>query len=149
MEILGQFIIEHVRSGIGYTVESTNTGINILSLAQGVHWDFYEYISCGYLDGKKHGSRRWYFNDGRVLIEDNYLNNERHGPQHEWYQNGNRFRENNFSHGRMYGWQRIWNPDGQLYKEEYLDYHLDNKYVTTVIMFSIPIIIFIANYLKK
>jgi len=68
------------------------------------------------------------FPSGKKMEEIPYMNGRKHGPERRWYQNGNMYYEKNFFNGKLHGVVREWNLRGELVKEEkWVNGKLENK----------------------
>lgn len=89
--------------------------------------------------GKRHGTRRQYYSNGRVSQESQYVDGRldglartwfetgvlrseatweqgmTHGVQRQWYASGALFKEMHLVHGREEGLQRAWRENGAIY----------------------------------
>lgn len=73
-----------------------------------------------YVDGKRDGYRRKYFEDGTLSYESNYKTNRLNGTVKTWWRNGALRSEGTFENGIAEGVQQQWYTDGQLFKELHL-----------------------------
>jgi antitoxin component YwqK of YwqJK toxin-antitoxin module len=79
-----------------------------------------------YIDGKKNGLKRTWYEDGQLQLEETYVDNELDGLQKKWNENGQLESEITFKNGKKNGLKRTWQDNGSLLLEEtYVDNKLD------------------------
>ena len=67
--------------------------------------------------GKKHGSYKSWFENGKPWTEGTYKNGEWDGVKKGWWRNGQLQIESNYKNGQLDGLMRYWHEDGQLGSE--------------------------------
>jgi hypothetical protein len=78
--------------------------------------------SVEFIDGKKHGvSRKWY-EDGTLSYEAFYLKAKLDGPSRSWWPNGKLRTESNFEEGVVHGVQKQWYQSGAIFKQRNIEY---------------------------
>lgn len=83
------------------------------------NWTFYneegyKVLSENYKNGKLHGTRFTYFDNGKVSDESNYVEDVLHGPWFEYTSSGHRRLEAHYVHGKLDGSYKFWTIDGIL-----------------------------------
>ncbi len=73
-------------------------------------------VSTDYLNGKKHGWYKKWFDDGMLSFEANYRDGKRHGITKSWWKNGNIRSESKFEDGIAEGVQMQWYKSGAKFK---------------------------------
>ncbi len=83
-------------------------------------WKYYHYQSPAlmtrenYKDGKLHGPRKVYYNNGKIAEEEMYQNGVKHGPYKKYTDTGIVLEEVEIVNGQMHGESVNRNPDGTL-----------------------------------
>ena len=70
-------------------------------------------VEENYKDGKLHGTRTFWSQNGQKSSEENYKEGKWHGTVTQWYKNGQKEYENNFKDGKKHGTQTEWYDNGQ------------------------------------
>lgn len=74
-----------------------------------------------YLNGKRHGPERIWFEDGGPLgLETIYSEGQKHGLQRMWLANGQLQQEDNYQKGNLHGLSRTWRKDQVWVEKNYL-----------------------------
>ena len=74
------------------------------------------------------GMRYSQFPGGKKMEEIPYMNGRKHGPERRWFQNGNMYYEKNFFNGKLHGVLREWNLGGELIvHEKWVNGKLESK----------------------
>ncbi len=71
-----------------------------------------------YIDGKKDGLHKVWFENGNLRAQGNYKEGKRVGLHKTWSKNGHLFFEGNYNEGKEVGVRKFWHENGQLYGEE-------------------------------
>ena len=67
-----------------------------------------------YIEGKKHGLHKNWYDNGQLLFHTLYLDNKSHGEHKHWYENGQLSFHYFYSHDILNGTMREWHENGQL-----------------------------------
>ena len=74
------------------------------------------------------GMRYSQFPSGKKMEEIPYMNGRKQGPERRWYQNGNMYYEKNFFNGKLHGVLKEWNLGGELIvHEKWVNGKLESK----------------------
>jgi len=73
--------------------------------------------SIDYVNGKKEGIYRKWFQNGKLSFEANYVNGKQHGKTYTWWSNGNLRTTSNFANGIPDGEQLQYYKSGSLFKK--------------------------------
>jgi len=73
--------------------------------------------SVDYLEGKRNGYFKKWFNNGEPSFESVYVNGKQDGKATSWWRNGKLRSEAQFKNGTAHGLQRQWYKSGALFKE--------------------------------
>jgi len=80
---------------------------------------------CGliqYKDGKLHGLRTYWYENGEKNEECNFKDGKLHGLTTEWHENGQKSSETNYKEGKLHGLYSEWLKDGSINAQsEYQD----------------------------
>lgn len=98
--------------GLMYHNDQPFTGISVLYYSENI-----EAETIVYVDGKRHGSYKKWFPDGRLSFESNYVNGLQDGTAKTWWKNGNLRSEANYTKGIVNGIQKQWYKSGNRFKE--------------------------------
>ena len=71
-----------------------------------------------YKNGKLHGPREQFHENGLLWIKENYKNGKRHGPREKFRENGQLYIRGNYKNGKRHGPWENFNEDGNLTKTE-------------------------------
>ena len=77
---------------------------------------------AGFYDGKRHGVRLKFFDDGEKSEESRYQNGKKNGVSKTWWKNGRTRSFSQFRKGVPHGIQRQWYQSGVLFKEVHLEH---------------------------
>lgn len=97
-----------------------------------IYDDFGKKVSEGIIDetGKRKGSWKNFYPDGRVQSTGNYYNNVRNGTWKFYYPDGKTEQIGNYRNGREQGVWKWFYPDGSLHREEnYFNGKRDGDYI--------------------
>ena len=72
---------------------------------------------AGFFDGKRHGIRSKFFDDGTKSEESHYRHGKKEGASKTWWRNGKLRSHSLFTEGVPHGVQRQWYESGALFKE--------------------------------
>ena len=75
-----------------------------------------------YLNGKKNGKGKEYYENGKIKYEGEYINGERNGKGKEYYRNGKLFFEGEYLDGKRHGKGKEYNEEGLLLFEGGYEY---------------------------
>jgi len=67
-------------------------------------------------NGKRTGTRKWWYLNGQLGIEENYLNNQKHGVLKHWHNNGSLARLEQYDHGKLISNPEYWDSKGKVLK---------------------------------
>ena len=70
---------------------------------------------CQFRNGQKEGYSKSWWNTGQLRSKSNFLDGKGHGVQEQWYRNGALFKKRNLSHGKEEGMQQSWRENGKIY----------------------------------
>lgn len=70
-----------------------------------------------YREGKKHGLKEMWFEDGTRSFSSTYVAGKRHGETRSWWRNGNQRTLSKFVDGRGDGTQLQWYASGAMFKQ--------------------------------
>jgi antitoxin component YwqK of YwqJK toxin-antitoxin module len=107
-------------------IQKDETGILINNWKQGARYfksdnSILEY-EYNYLDDRRHGIQRGWYENGQLNYEHNYDHGQYHGIQRCWYEDGQLSYEDNYKCGYCHGIHCGWYEDGQLqYKKKYIN----------------------------
>ena len=62
----------------------------------------------------KHGSHKYWYDNGQINYEENYKDGKRHGLYKRWYENGQVMYEYNYKDGKHHGLYKRWYDNGQI-----------------------------------
>ncbi len=68
-----------------------------------------------YQSSRREGFARFWWSNGTLKSESFYINGKKDGEARSWYHNGNKFKRSNFSLGRPTGLQQAWRENGDLF----------------------------------
>ena len=116
--------------GIAQTSKDTINSIDSANLKQG-HWVIYnktkhfpnysdnQIVEEGYyINDKKEGIWKRYWNNGKILAEVTYNNNIQSGYAKIYYKNGNISEEGNWENGKWSGNYKLYDENGQLIRQK-------------------------------
>lgn len=70
-----------------------------------------------YVNGKKEGLYRMWYQNGQLISESTYVNGVMEGVLREWHENGQLSSESTYVNGNLDGVVQDWYENGQLYAE--------------------------------
>lgn len=103
------------RLGVFYAIngETPFTGL----VAEGRYTNGVPKARQEYKDGKRHGQRMKWYENGQVMQISFYEDGELHGLMEEWYENGLKMAQGNYGNGMLQGVVRRWHISGELEAE--------------------------------
>ncbi len=72
-----------------------------------------------YVNGKKHGAQRWWYENGSKSRKTMWKNGVEHGSETWWGQKGQKFFEQTWKHGEKHGIETWWHGNNKRRKEAY------------------------------
>lgn len=70
---------------------------------------------CKYSNGQKVGESKSWWRNGKVRSKSQFVNGVAHGLQEQWYQSGARFKHLRYNNGKVEGMQQSWRQNGKIY----------------------------------
>ena len=70
-----------------------------------------------YFEGKRHGAREHWYEDGQQQSVATYYKGLLNGQAKSWWQNGNQRAYNEYKNGHLHGVAKQWYKEGMLYKQ--------------------------------
>tara|TARA_R110001606_G_scaffold26570_3_gene85855 strand:+ start:64 stop:825 length:762 start_codon:yes stop_codon:yes gene_type:complete len=129
-------IKEEERYDVSETVNPTDTLMSLKADMKPLNGIVYcKFGDIGkYVDGKKEGVQKLWYDDGQLYSEKNYKDGKKEGIQKVWFENGQLWSEKNYKDGKAEGIQKVWYENGQLGSERNLkDGKLINQYSSSTI----------------
>ncbi|WP_232730385.1 toxin-antitoxin system YwqK family antitoxin [Lacinutrix sp. Bg11-31] len=134
IEVLKPELISKPNIGLIYYNNEPFSGISVLNYPNGIKAEEIFYVEgkrqgsykkwyqdetlsfeSYYNNGLQHGTTKSWWKDGRIRSEANHLNGKVNGVQKQWYKEGMLFKEINIVNGKEEGLQRAWRRNGKLY----------------------------------
>lgn len=111
-EVSSERLVLNPNEGIVYFDNLPFTGTSIATYTNGNPSETIEYVN-----GKRDGYRKKWFEDGNLSYEAQYVSNKLDGTARSWWSNGALRSESFISEGKLNGTQKQWYSSGQLFKE--------------------------------